>query len=246
MTSEYLCENILPYDEQGSKREQVTRMFDNISKRYDRMNRLMTLGIDICWRNHAIAALRPFNPQLILDVATGTGDFAIEAYRQLRPQRITGIDLSEKMLDAGRQKIAKLELGDCIELHQADATQLTYDNEVFDAVTVAFGVRNFENLEQGIAEMYRVLKPGGHLAILEMSEPYSIFKPLYRLYTRCIIPIVARLYAGDKQAYRYLPSSIQAFPEGKAMTALLRKCGFATVKLRRFSFGVCSFYLAGK
>jgi len=242
----YLVEKVLPYKQEGGKQEQVKKMFNAISEHYDSMNRAMTMGIDISWRKKAILSLKKSHPRLILDVATGTGDFAIESYRDLKPLKVVGVDISENMLEVGRLKVGKLGFGGKIELIQGDCMHLKYDNAIFDAVTIAFGVRNFEHLELGITEMCRVLKVGGHLVILEMSEPRLIFKPLYRIYTKFFIPIVACFLKQDKNAYKYLPDSIQAFPKGKEMIAILKKCGFSEVTHRRFTFGVCSFYLARK
>lgn len=242
----YQCEKVLPYDEQRSKTEQVEQMFDNISDQYDTMNRAMTLGVDLVWRRKAIDSLRPFAPQRILDVATGTGDFAIESYRRLAPKEVVGVDLSEGMLQVGKLKVEKLGLSKQIILQQEDCLSMSFLDEQFDAVTVAFGVRNFSDLKAGIVEMNRVLRKGGHLVILEMSEPYKIFKPFYFLYTRFVIPFVGRLVSKDKRAYSYLPDSIKVFPHGDAMKNLLFESGFSSVEYRRFTFGVCAFYLAKK
>ncbi|MDR3704812.1 MAG: bifunctional demethylmenaquinone methyltransferase/2-methoxy-6-polyprenyl-1,4-benzoquinol methylase UbiE [Paludibacteraceae bacterium] len=242
----YLCEKVLPYESKGNKKEQITSMFNSISEHYDLMNRAMTMGIDIVWRRKAINSIKSFQPKFILDVATGTGDFAIESYKKLHPEKVIGIDLSKNMLEIGKIKVAKQSLGGKIELTEGDCMNLHYDNSIFDAVTVAFGVRNFESLEKGIKEMNRVLKKGGHLVILEMSEPFTVFKPFYYLYAKFVIPSVGRFYSKDAKAYQYLPQSIDAFPKGKEMTTLLEKCGFSEVKHRRFTFGVCAFYLAKK
>ncbi len=242
----YDCEQVLPYNSDEDKREQITQMFDAISDNYDLMNRTMTFGVDKIWRKRAINSLRDLSPKKILDVATGTGDFAIEAYRRLKPQHIIGIDLSKNMLAVGNDKIKKLSLSEQIQLQQGDCMQLTFADGEFDAVTVAFGVRNFTSLEQGCKEMCRVLRPKGRLVILEMSEPYAVVKPFYRIYTQCVIPFIARFFSKDKRAYQYLPDSIKAFPQGKVMISLLKDCGFSEVKLRRFLFGVCSLYVAEK
>jgi demethylmenaquinone methyltransferase / 2-methoxy-6-polyprenyl-1,4-benzoquinol methylase len=243
---EYNCEKVLPYDDKGAKTEQVQEMFNTISTHYDAMNRTMTMGVDIAWRRKSISKLKKYQPKSILDVATGTGDFAIDAFRLLHPDKIIGIDLSDKMLEIGRDKIAKLQLSSKIEMLQGDSLALPFDAEQFDAVTVAFGVRNFENLAKGIAEMQRVLKPGGHLVILEMAEPHGVVKPFYRIYTQWIIPFVARLFSSDVRAYRYLPDSIKAFPHGKKMKTLLHDCGFSSVEQQNYTFGVCACYLAEK
>ncbi len=242
----YDCEQILPYNTGDDKKQQITQMFDAISNNYDLMNRAMTLGLDISWRRKAIDSLSDLAPKQILDVATGTADFAIQAYQRLQPDKIIGIDLSQNMLHVGETKIKKLGLQSHIQLQQADCMQLPFAKNSFDAVTVAFGVRNFANLEQGCREMNRVLRTGGRLAILEMTKPYIIVQPFYYIYTRAIIPLIACLYSRDKHAYQYLPNSIQAFPQGKKMTSLLQQCDFHQVKQARFLFGVCTLYIATK
>lgn len=241
------CEKVLPYEANGSKKEQIVKMFDAISGNYDPMNRFMTFGIDKAWRKNAILSLKKYSPKRILDVATGTGDFAISAFNLLQPEAVVGVDISEGMLEVGRKKLLQLELDKNITLHVGDSLNLEFEDNSFDAATVAFGVRNFVNLEQGIKEMCRVLKPGGHLVILEMSEPETFpIKNLYRIYSKTVIPAFASLFSKDKQAYNYLPKSIEAFPQGKAMTELLKKCGFSTVQHKKYTLGVCAFYLAEK
>jgi demethylmenaquinone methyltransferase / 2-methoxy-6-polyprenyl-1,4-benzoquinol methylase len=242
----YLVETVLPYSDDSSKKDQIKRMFNAISEQYDVMNRAMTMGVDIIWRKKAINSLKSYKPKFILDVATGTGDFAVEAYKRLHAEKVIGIDLSPNMLEIGRIKVAKLHLSGKIELLEGDCMQIEYQDAIFDAVTVAFGVRNYESLERGGKEMCRVLKPGGNLIILEMSEPFIWAKPFYNLYAKYIIPAVARFYSKDTKAYQYLPNSIEAFPHGKEMISLLKTCGFSEVKYRRFTFGVCAFYRATK
>lgn len=241
------CEKVLPYEQDGGKKEQIVRMFDAISDNYDPMNRFMTFGIDTIWRKNAILSLKKFAPKTILDVATGTGDFAINAFRLLQPDKIVGIDISEGMLKVGETKVSAPEFQSKIELKVGDSTGLEFADATFDAATVAFGVRNFEDLEKGISEMCRVLKPGGHLVILEMSEPeYFPIRELYRVYSKTVIPAFARLFSKDRKAYTYLPKSIEAFPQGKVMTDLLKKCGFSSVVYKKYTMGVCAFYLAEK
>ena len=241
------CEKVLPYEQEGGKKEQIVRMFDAISDNYDPMNRFMTFGIDTIWRKNAILSLKKFQPKTILDVATGTGDFAINAFRLLQPEKIVGIDISEGMLKVGEIKVSAPEFQSKIELKVGDSTNLEFKDATFDAATVAFGVRNFEDLEKGISEMCRVLKPGGHLVILEMSEPeYFPIRELYRAYSKTVIPAFARLFSKDRKAYTYLPKSIEAFPQGKVMTELLKKCGFSSVVYKKYTMGVCAFYLAEK
>lgn len=242
----YDCEKVLPYDEKVGKKEQIRDMFDSIANHYDNMNRTMSMGIDILWRRKAILKLKKYVPNNILDVATGTGDFAIDAYRLLHPQKIVGVDLSEKMLEVGRKKVNQLGLLSVIDLKVGDSLALPFDTAEFDAVTVAFGVRNFENLSAGITEMQRVLKTGGQLLILEMSEPNGFIRPFYAMYSKFLIPIIARFFSKDIKAYRYLPNSIKAFPKEKEMKTLLRSCGFSRVEYTNFTFGICSCYFAIK
>ncbi len=246
--ADYKCEKVLPYNTSTKgKKEQVEQMFDTIAGKYDPMNRLMSLGNDRTWRKKAILSLKELNPESILDIATGTGDFAITAHYLLSPGKIVGIDISEGMLKIGREKIEKLNLTDRITLQVGDSTQLDFDAQTFDVVTVAFGVRNFESLSKGLNEIYRVLKPGGVAVILELSEPENLFfKSGYKLYTKLIIPVLARFISKDARAYSYLPQSIEAFPQGKEMKALLCECGFSQVEVKTFTFGSCSFYRALK
>lgn len=241
-------EDIKPYDEQGNKTEQVRRMFDSIAPAYDFMNRAMTLGIDKWWRRVARRKLSRYHPQHILDVATGTGDFAIDLYRNLSPKSLTGIDLSENMLEVARTKAEKLRLPtEAVTFEMGDCLRLPYDDNVFDAVTVAFGVRNFENLEQGYRQMHRVLKSGGVICVIELSTPtIGPVRFLYDLYTMHIIPFVGSLKSGDKSAYRYLPESIAAVPQGDDMLAIMRKAGFVDTQAKRLTLGTCTIYLATK
>lgn len=222
-------------------------MFDAIAGKYDLMNRLTSLGNDRRWREQAILSLKEVKPQEILDVATGTGDFAITAYNILSPKKIVGIDISQGMLEIGRQKTEKLGLAGIISFRTGDSTNLDFDTQSFDAVTVAFGVRNFESLSKGLCEICRVLKVGGVAVIIELSQPQNpFFKLGYKLYTKAIIPILAKLISKDIRAYNYLPQSIEAFPQGEKMKELLLKCGFSQVKIRNFTFGTCSFYYVVK
>lgn len=221
-------------------------MFDNISHRYDFLNHLLSLGIDKGWRRKAINCLRPVNPKLLLDVATGTGDFAIQALA-LKPDKVIGIDISEGMLDMGRKKIVRLRLENIIELMKGDSENLGFDENKFDAVTVAFGVRNFENLEAGLAEIKRVLKPGGMLVVLEFSRPKRFpFRQVYNFYFKAILPKLGQLISKDRSAYTYLPESVQSFPDGEAFEIILRKVGFKETTCRPLTFGVSSIYTARK
>ncbi len=238
---------VVPYkDENKSKKEQVATMFNNISQRYDLLNHTLSMGIDILWRKKAIRLLKPHAPQTILDIATGTGDFAVEAAR-LQPEKIIGIDISEGMLAVGRQKIAKKGLSGMIELQLGDSENLAFPDNNFDAVIVAFGVRNFENLQQGLAEMYRVLRPGGHVVIIEFSKPRRFpVKQLYNAYFKYILPRIGRAVSKDQAAYEYLPESVAAFPDGEAFLDILTNIGYKQTKWFPLTFGISSIYMAGK
>ena len=237
----------MPYNRKEQKGRQVRRMFDAIAGKYDLLNHTLSLGFDKGWRRKGIAFLKPFRPQRILDIATGTGDLAISMYRTLRPAQVIGADISEGMMEVGRRKAAEAGFAEFISFEQQDCTALTYADDSFDAVTAAFGVRNFENIEQGIREMYRVLKPGGHLMILELSSPEHFpMKQLYRLYATTVIPSVGWLFSREKEAYTYLPASVEVVPQGKVMTDLIARQGFLEAKARRLTFGICSLYTATK
>ena len=239
-------EQVTPYGE-GAKTEQVRQMFDVIAPAYDFMNRAMTLGIDIWWRQLAVKRLKRLKPATILDVATGTGDFAIQLNDSLQPQHITGIDLSEGMLAEARRKVKKKGLEDVITFKQDDCMALHMDDTTVDAVTVAFGVRNFEHLQQGYQEMARVLKPGGMLCVLELSTPTNpLIRWFYDLYTLHIIPWLGSLKSGEKSAYRYLPESIAAVPQGDDMLQLMRNAGLKNATFKRLTLGVCTIYTAVK
>ncbi len=240
-------QTVIPYKEkQASKKEQVEEMFDNISKKYDFLNHFLSMGIDVLWRKKAVKMLQPYSPQKILDVATGTGDFAIEAVR-LKPQKIVGIDLSEGMLQVGRQKIKKKKLDHLITLQQGDSENLPFETGYFDAYTVGFGVRNFENLEKGLAEMLRVLKPKGQAVILEFSKPKKFpVKQLYNFYFKYILPAVGNAVSKDNAAYTYLPESVEAFPEGEEFLRILRKTGYNNVSAHPLLFGIATIYRGEK
>lgn len=243
----YDSEHILPYNDKESKTEQVKTMFDHIAPGYDRYNHIASFGIDKFWRKKGILALKQYAPQEILDVATGTGDYAISAYKLLHPRKITGIDLSEGMMQLGRKKIKELSLEDKITFLQEDSTQMTFADATFDAVTVAFGVRNFENIREGYREMFRVLKPGGHLSVLEFTTPRHFpMKQLYRLYSAMVMPILGKFINKDVQAYEYLPESISVVPQFSEMTQILDQSGFIHAEYRAMTFGICTLYLAQK
>ncbi|MEM1322203.1 MAG: bifunctional demethylmenaquinone methyltransferase/2-methoxy-6-polyprenyl-1,4-benzoquinol methylase UbiE [Bacteroidota bacterium] len=222
-------------------------MFNNIAPYYDLLNRLLSLGIDRSWRRKAIATLKADQPQRVLDVATGTADLALEAYKQLKPKHITGVDISDEMLEIGRVKIGKKDLGESIELLNGDSENLPFDDNTFDAITVAFGVRNFENLEKGLTEMRRVLNQGGKLVVLEFSRPTIFpFKQLFNAYFKYILPQIGRLTSKDPKAYSYLYESVQAFPDGQDFVTVLEKTGFKSNQCKRLSLGICSIYTGQK
>ena len=231
----------------GPKREQIETMFNSIAPTYDRLNHALSLGIDRRWRRKAVDALKPFAPTTILDVATGTGDFAILAARRLNPDRIIGVDISDGMMEVGREKVKKEGLDNVISFMKDDCTNLTFANDSFDAVTIAYGARNFENLEAGLSEMCRVLKPGGHLMLVELSTPPRFpMKQLFGLYAHTIMPLIGRLVSHDDSAYTYLPRSMEAFPQAERLAPMLYHCGFSDVHYKRFTFGLSTMYLATK
>ena len=246
--SKYSHDTIVPYKNSGkSKKDQVASMFDQIAFRYDFLNRFLSGGIDILWRKRAIRELKGLNVERMLDVATGTGDMAIMSYKALKPVKITGIDISEGMLAIGRKKVAKLLLNNHIELLQGDSEAIKSDPDTFDAITVAFGVRNFENLEKGLGEMYRVLKPGGKMVILEFSKPKKlIFSGLYNVYMKLIAPQAGKWLSKNKDAYKYLHSSVKAFPEGETFLHILQQVGFTETTLKSLSLGICTIYCGRK
>jgi len=242
-----LSEQVKPYNqEDSSKKEQVEQMFDNIAGRYDFLNRLLSVGIDKLWRRKVINILRPHKPKLILDVATGTADLAL-ALNKLNPDKIIGIDIAEKMLEIGRTKIKNKNLPDKIELLKGDSEEIQFQDNFFDAVTVAFGVRNFENLDKGLSEIFRVTKKGGIVTVLEFSKP-TVFpvKQFYSFYFNFILPAVGKLFSGDQRAYKYLPESVRVFPVGKEFEKRLQSAGFKKTSCKRLSFGIASIYIAEK
>ncbi len=221
-------------------------MFDNIASKYDFLNHFLSFGIDKLWRRRAIRLIKPFKPYELLDIATGTGDFAIEALKS-GARNITGIDISEEMLSVGREKVKSLGLDQIITLKKGDSEKLEFKNTVFDAVTVAFGVRNFANMERGLNEIHRVLKPSGVLCVLEFSKPRSFpVKQLYKFYSYCMVPFIGRLVSKDHSAYRYLPESVSQFPDGKDFVYCLEKTGFTKAKEYRQTFGIATIYLGIK
>lgn len=237
---------VVPYrDSNLGKKEQVEKMFNEIAFRYDFLNHFLSLGIDRSWRKKALRMLKNDPPRVLLDVATGTGDMAMLAEKLLHPESISGIDISEGMLKLGREKIAKAGLADKIMLLQGDSETINFPDGAFDAVTVAFGVRNFENLEKGLAEMARVLRPGGRAVILEFSKPGAFpVKQLFNFYFRYITPYIGKWVARNQTAYSYLPDSVQAFPQGRAMVDILKRTGYTQAVCIPLTFGICSVYFA--
>lgn len=222
----YQQESIKPYNEEQEKSSQVRTMFNRIAPTYDRLNRALSLGLDKRWRREAIRTLLPYAPQKMLDVATGTADFALLSMRILKPTTIIGIDLSEGMLEVGRKKIQQAGYSDQIHLQCDDCLNLSFADNTFDAVTVAYGVRNFADLDKGLREMRRVLKPGGRLVIIELSAPQHFpMRQLFNLYSRCYLSTVGKWISHDKQAYIYLPETMKAFPQAEKMKEILKKAG---------------------
>lgn len=242
------AEKILPYkDSSEGKKKQVAEMFDNIAHKYDFLNHFLSLNIDKIWRKKSVKLLQSSKPKIILDVATGTGDFALEIYKRLKPEKIIGIDISKGMLKIGEGKINKKGLSQIIEFQKGDSEQLNFGSNYFDAVTVAFGVRNFENLKNGLKEMLRVLKPTGKLIVLEFSQPEKFpVKQFYNFYSKYILPAFGKIFSKDKSAYIYLPESVNAFPYGGKFIEILKETGFSSIKLKQFASGISTVYYAEK
>lgn len=238
---------VKPYNAEGaSKKEEVAEMFNNISKRYDFLNHFLSLGIDKLWRKKAVKQLKELNPERMLDIATGTGDFAV-ALLKLDPKEIIGVDISSGMLEVGNDKMRKRGYSDKIKLILGDSENLQFDDSYFDGVTVAFGVRNFENLEKGLAEMLRVIKPGGKAVILEFSKPKNFpIKQLFGFYSKRLIPFIGKLVSKDKRAYEYLPESVEAFPEGEAFLNIMSSVGYKNVHGIPVSGGIATIYIGIK
>jgi demethylmenaquinone methyltransferase/2-methoxy-6-polyprenyl-1,4-benzoquinol methylase len=242
----YKQEEINPYHE-GEKAQQVEQMFDNIAPTYDTLNHRLSWDIDKGWRRKAIGQLAPFAPQVMLDIATGTGDFAILSAQMLRPQTLIGADISEGMMEIGRQKVKRLGLDSVVRFEKEDCLHLSYPDNTFDAVTAAFGIRNFADLDKGLSEMCRVLKPGGHLSIVELTTPVSFpMKQLFHIYSHTVLPVYGRLISKDTSAYSYLTKTIEAFPQGERMQHILQQAGFKDASFRRLTFGICTMYFATK
>lgn len=239
--------SVVPYkDKDGSKREQVAEMFDNISPKYDLLNHLLSGGVDIYWRKRAIKLLSKQQPKVILDIASGTGDFAIEAL-SLNPDKIIGVDISEGMLAVGREKVKKLGKEHVITLQSGDSENLAFQDNYFDAVIVSFGVRNFQNLLKGLTEMNRVMKPNGTCVVVEFSKPRSFpFKQFYNFYFKYILPLIGKTVSKDSSAYTYLPESVQAFPDGQSFLDIYDRAGFKNTKCIPLTFGICTIYIGQK
>jgi demethylmenaquinone methyltransferase/2-methoxy-6-polyprenyl-1,4-benzoquinol methylase len=243
----YDQEKITPYGEESEKAAQVEQMFDDIAPTYDTLNHRLSWNIDKGWRRKAIKELVPHQPQTMLDIATGTGDFAILAAQMLKPRKLIGADISEGMMEIGKQKVKKAHLEDIISFEKQDCLELSYPDESFDAVTAAFGIRNFENLDKGLAEMCRVLKKDGMLSIVELTTPVSFpMKQLFWLYSHTFLPVYGKLISKDNSAYSYLTKTIEAFPQGEQMMQILKKAGFAEYRFNRLTFGICTLYIATK
>ncbi len=237
---------VKPYKTEKSKKEEVAEMFDNISKRYDFLNHFLSLGIDKLWRKRAIKLLKPLKPKKVIDLATGTGDFAIEALK-LNPEKIVGVDISNGMLDQGRVKMKKRGVDNIISMEYGDSEDLPFEDGYFDALTVGFGVRNYENLEKGLGEMLRVLNDGGMAVILEFSKPKKFpVKQAFGFYSKYIIPLLGKSISKDSSAYTYLPESVEAFPEGQAFVDILKKVGYKNVESRLVSGGIATIYYGTK
>ncbi len=243
----YEQEVIKPYNQEAEKANQVEQMFDNIAPTYDKLNHRLSWDIDKGWRRKAIRQLQPFAPKTLLDIATGTGDFAILAAKMLKLEKLIGADISEGMMEIGRQKVKAEGLDSIVSFEKEDCLNLSYADGTFDAVTAAFGIRNFADLDKGLKEMQRVLKPGGHLSIVELTTPVSFpMKQLFRIYSHTVLPVYGRLVSKDTSAYGYLTKTIEAFPQGERMMEILKKAGFAEASFKRLTFGICTMYFATK
>ncbi|MBS5614095.1 MAG: bifunctional demethylmenaquinone methyltransferase/2-methoxy-6-polyprenyl-1,4-benzoquinol methylase UbiE [Prevotella buccalis] len=243
----YGQEKIKPYSQEGEKKQQVERMFDRIAPTYDELNHRLSWNIDKGWRKKAIKQLKPFAPQTILDIATGTGDFAILSAKMLQPKQLIGADISVGMMEIGKRKVAAAHLDQIVSFQKEDCLALSFADHSFDAVTAAFGIRNFQDLDSGLKEIYRVLKPGGHLSIVELTQPVSFpMKQLFKVYSHTLLPFYGKLLSKDKSAYKYLTSTIEAFPQGEQMVEILQKAGFSNATFKRLTLGVCTMYFAEK
>lgn len=243
----YNQEKIKPYNSQDEKGKAVEYMFDNIASTYDTLNHRLSWNIDKYWRKKAICKLRRFNPKIILDVATGTGDFAIYATKMLNPKKLIGIDLSEKMMEIGKEKVLKANLSDIISFQKEDCMSLNFPSNTFDAITVAFGIRNFQDLDKGLSEIFRILKPGGNLCMIELTSPIKFpMKQLFKIYSKFVLPLYGKFISKDTGAYEYLNKTIAAFPQGERMMETLNTIGYKESSFERLTFGICTLYTAKK
>ena len=243
----YEQEKITPYGEDSEKAAQVEQMFDDIAPTYDKLNHRLSWNIDKGWRRKAIKELAAHKPQTMLDIATGTGDFAMLAAQMLKPRKLIGADISDGMMEIGRTKVKEAHLDDIITFEKQDCLDLTYPDESFDAVTAAFGIRNFQDLDKGLKEMCRVLKKGGMLSIVELTTPVSFpMKQIFWIYSHTFLPVYGKLISKDNNAYSYLTKTIEAFPQGEQMMQILKKAGFAETRFERLTFGICTLYIATK
>ena len=243
----YNQEKIIPYGKKEEKVKVVEEMFNNIAPNYDKLNHLMSFDIDKGWRRKAISRLMPYPHDQILDIATGTGDFAILAAKMLRPEKITAVDISEGMMNVGRLKAKEEGVSDTIDFKKEDCTNMTFADNTFDAVISAFGSRNFQDLDKGLAEMCRVLKKGGHLSIVELATPVKFpMRQLFKIYSHIVLPAYGKIVSHDKSAYEYLPATIEAFPQGEQMMDILLKAGFAKAGFKRLTCGICTMFFAEK
>ena len=238
---------VTPYnDPTRSKKAQVEQMFDNIAPTYDFLNHFLSAGIDKKWRAKAVDFIAEIQPKFILDLATGTGDFAVESLR-LKPTNIIGGDISEAMMNVGRDKAQQKNVANILTYQKVDSEKMSFEDNKFDAITVGFGVRNFENLEKGLAEMHRVVRIGGRIAILEVSQPIHFpMKQLFAIYFRLLLPLVGKLFSKDARAYNYLPESVKVFPDREKFVAILEKIGFKNCRYQPLTFGICAFYTCEK
>ena len=245
----YEQEQIKPYGEEGTKREQVEQMFDNIAHSYDTLYHTLSFGVDKIWRNNAIDFLlkKRTSTDSVLDIATGTGDFAILAAQKLHPQRIVGCDISEGMMQIGREKVAKLGLSDTITFQNEDCAKMSFETGSFDAVISAFALRNFQNLDECLKEMHRVLKDDGHLSVVDLCTPVSFpMKQLFYIYKKVVMPVLGKLFSKDNTAYSYLPETMDAVPQAERMQSIIQQAGFHNVNFKRLAFGMCILYTAEK
>ena len=243
----YKQETITPYGNGMEKSKQVEMMFDNIAHSYDLLNHRLSFWIDIIWRKTAIRQLAPYKPSAILDITTGTGDFAIMSAKRLHPNKVVGVDISEGMMLIGMEKARNERLDNIISFKKDDCENLSFPDNSFDAITTAFGIRNFQNLDKCLKEMCRVLKTGGKMSVLELSRPLRFpMKQLFWLYSHTLLPVYGKLVSRDTEAYKYLISTIESFPQGEEMVGIFKKAGFTEAKFKRLTFGICTCYFATK